>query len=534
VSAESPVRPRRLSLFLVLLIGAVAFVILALRALDRDLNHDEHQFLVPAALTSRLGLLPYRDYPLFHLPNLVFGYAILERLTGELILSAKVLSAFASTILIMLIAGVGLLRREVAGTGAWLGVFTLPLLLLCDPLFVFTAGKTWNHEVPTALLALAIVFHVRATGRSAVLWLTLSGVAAGLAVGSRLTFALALVPLACAILLFPGSWPRRFALAALFTAVTTAALTPTLFLLFQYPEPFLFGNFEFPRLPIHDPEETRIHETMTWWRKLRFFAKEVMRPSWAVFVAFIAFGWRPAWIWWKDRSNDAFGAFLVCFTLPFLLAGCFAPSRYQYQHFFAIVPILVLGIAFSAAGPAAWFERWISRAKVLAIFCVTSSLAMGYSSLKESSWKTPDWITNVSRPSEWFPARAARFGAEIRAHTGPGRIATLAPSWPIAGDLQTYPEFSTGVFGWRYAFLVPPERRKRLRLLAPEDLPTRLAEAPPAGILTGVEEKRFEQPLVDYARSHGYREVILRRKQRLWLPPIASDTILFGPNAKAP
>jgi hypothetical protein len=39
------------------------------------LNHDEHQFVAPSVLLLREGLLPYRDYPFFHTPNLVFVFA---------------------------------------------------------------------------------------------------------------------------------------------------------------------------------------------------------------------------------------------------------------------------------------------------------------------------------------------------------------------------------------------------------------------------------------------------------------------------
>ena len=38
----------------------------------RGLNHDEHQFVASGALIARDGLLPYRDFPYFHVPTLSF------------------------------------------------------------------------------------------------------------------------------------------------------------------------------------------------------------------------------------------------------------------------------------------------------------------------------------------------------------------------------------------------------------------------------------------------------------------------------
>src|SRR3982751_2501664 len=41
-------------------------------SLFKRLDHDEHQFIASAALLARRGLLPYRDYPYFHMPHMVF------------------------------------------------------------------------------------------------------------------------------------------------------------------------------------------------------------------------------------------------------------------------------------------------------------------------------------------------------------------------------------------------------------------------------------------------------------------------------
>src|SRR3954470_24851422 len=91
----------RLSMIALLtsLVGALLF----LYAMDRDLNHDEHQFIAPGVLISREGLLPYRDFPMFHLPNLAFIYAGLDRLFHQPVWTAKVLNVLASTTSIALL-----------------------------------------------------------------------------------------------------------------------------------------------------------------------------------------------------------------------------------------------------------------------------------------------------------------------------------------------------------------------------------------------------------------------------------------------
>src|SRR5690349_6190270 len=53
-------------------------------SLCKRLDHDEHQFIASATLLARRGLLPYRDYPYFHMPHMVFIYAALFRFSDHL------------------------------------------------------------------------------------------------------------------------------------------------------------------------------------------------------------------------------------------------------------------------------------------------------------------------------------------------------------------------------------------------------------------------------------------------------------------
>jgi hypothetical protein len=109
-------------------------------------------------------------------------------------------------------------------------------------------------------------------------------------------------------------------------------------------------------------------------------------------------------------------------------------------------------------------------------------------------------------------------GASIRAHVPEGKVLTLAPTWVLEGGLRIYPEFATGPFAWRSAQWAPVEQRRRLKLVAPADLESFLADDPPAALLTGVEDERLERPFVEWAEAHGYRAQKLGRKRVLWVP----------------
>src|SRR5687768_6952834 len=98
--------------------------------MERDLNHDEHQFLAPGALMAREGDQPYKDYPLFHVPNLVFVYAAVAQATPYYILGAKCISVLATVVLIAALVIRGL-RNDARAPLSWtFGITSCAVILL--------------------------------------------------------------------------------------------------------------------------------------------------------------------------------------------------------------------------------------------------------------------------------------------------------------------------------------------------------------------------------------------------------------------
>ncbi len=499
------------TLGLIVLILAVWAVMFA-RTMDRDLNHDEHQFLAPAALVSREGLVPWRDFPLYHLPNLVYAYAAADRVTGDLILGAKLVNFAASAavlaVLVLLVwKGMGSEPGPGSAWRRWGAVGVIVAVLLGDPLFRYTAGKTWNHEVPTALFLAAGGCLLLALRRDRLGWTVLSGLLGGLAVGCRLTFAPTLIGFFAFTLFFPGSWRRRLAHAGVLTLAATIALGPSLYFLATEPERFVFANFQFPRLRLVDPSNTRIQKTVSMWRKARYFGKEIVVHSWPVFLLWAAVAVRPGWQWLRTRrlGNPAAAMWLLLF--PFVLLGCWTPSRYQYQHYFVFVPFLLTAVAVSIG------TSRMARSQVAMAIVLVGALVWG-----GRAWKDYPSLRELAQPDEWFASRQRELAGEMKSLAGPGPILTLAPAFPLAAKMPVYPEFATGAFGWRSASLVPAERRSRLHLVAPDDLEAFLQEKPPAAVLTGVEDDDEEEPLVEWAQKHGFQKRALKKKRTLWLP----------------
>lgn len=508
---------RRLLPWAVALLGLVAFGFLTFaRTLDRDLNHDENQFLAPAALLSRESLLATRDFPAFHLPNLTFVYAAAFRLQPSAIIAAKLVSWISTLSLAAAIATIAARYASPSDRKLSAVLPLLPLLLLlADPLFLQTTGKTWNHELPAflaifgALLVLELP-HNRAASLSA-------GVLLGLATGTRLTFA----PLAFGMGLLhflrrSSESPRDAVGFVCFSAGIVVGLGPTLYVATAAPERFWFDNFRFPRLRLVDPTNTRIQKTVSLWRKIRFLFKEVLVPSWPVSILFATATVPAAIKWFRRRETAEFTSAAVVWLMGWGIVGCFAPSRYQYQHFYVLIPLLVLGIVYAVCRPraAASQKPWLKLSTVL--ICCAGAIYGLFRARETAIAPLAQW----ARGEEMFTDKARAFAENLRPQvTRPGRVLTLAPAWAVEAGLPIYPEFATGVFAWRSADLLDPTQRQRYQLVGPTDLEAYLAKQPPAAILTGVEEPELEKPIVDYAKAHGFERRSLKKGRELWLPP---------------
>src|SRR5438477_528918 len=76
------------------------------------------------------------------------------------------------------------------------GAGVVALTLLCNPVFIFTSGRAWNHDLPTLAMLLAFVAAVRGIRRDRAGWQFAAGLLAGIAIGTRLTFVLPAAALA--------------------------------------------------------------------------------------------------------------------------------------------------------------------------------------------------------------------------------------------------------------------------------------------------------------------------------------------------
>src|SRR5881275_1674106 len=93
VGTERQRRARTVHVVIIFVVLAVMLALLLASAMTKRLDHDEEQFVASGVLLARRGLLPYHDYPYFHVPYLVYVYAALTRLSDHLLLIMRLFNA---------------------------------------------------------------------------------------------------------------------------------------------------------------------------------------------------------------------------------------------------------------------------------------------------------------------------------------------------------------------------------------------------------------------------------------------------------
>lgn len=493
------------------IIGGVLLALLlfslGIGCLSRSFNHDEGQFVASGALLAREGLLPYIDYPYFHLPNLVFVYAALFSTNNFLLLTARSFNICCAWLLLVLIYGMTASAFRFLREKRWIIAAAIALFLACHQLFRFTAGRAWNHDLPMLASVAALVAFFQAlkpNGRRG--WMTASGALLGLAAGTRLTFLPLVVPFLVLTLMFrrPNA---RFRGTIIFLVAFTLAMLPTLVLFATAPRVFLFDN-----LTCNGTLNLRFRELKNpdgmIASKLLFPFKQLKSPATLLLVAsFGFFGcWCPLRKGWRNAfRSPEISAWLL--LVPFALLGAFLPTPSYRQYYYEPVPFLLLGATY---GIARFWNRSADQVKIFRTLAAV--LVVSLLELLPALWRA-NVFAGIDRWPVWS---IHRVGLEMRNRARPGPVLTLSPIYPLEGGATIYPQFCTGPFAWRIAPFVPGEDKRRYGLVDRRELEAFFLERP-AAILTGYDSGTLEQPLKDYARENHYLMTVLSdREGELW------------------
>lgn len=492
---------------LILLGGAILFG----RAMHAQFSHDEHQFIASAQLLISRGLLPYLDYPYFHLPNMVFINSLAVAASDHDFLAVRALgvvwslgtaAAIYFLALSLLPPGSALLRQ--------LSAFTLSLVMILDPLFILADGRAFNHMLPGLLSLLAFAACRQGLRAGAGWkWFGLCGVLSGLATGARASYAVVIVVFAAAIFLLPQArtWRARLVEAGVLGAGAFLSLLPTLALFLAAPERFYFGNYIYIRLNTLYRQAVDYKLAMNLPDKWLFLFQKVLLHPLDIFLylALIAVTGMALVRWRRSRETSDPGALLAAGLGLALFASAFAPTPSWPQYFFAPLPFLVVVFVYGSS--------WLARRKAVYGYIAVGTLA-ALALASNAVAAVRDDLATLLQPDAWLTVEVHQFAEQLGEKVPEGKVLTLAPIFALEAGLEIYEPFTVGPFAWRTAHLVGAELRSAYGIVARRELDEYLAADPPAAVLVGFETEgagfgpydkgRLEKPMEDYARSSGF------------------------------
>ena len=541
-------------------------VLLFARSMSRDLDPDEHQFVAPPALLAQFHLLPYRDYPYFHMPDLVFLLAGLTGWTSWKLLAARTVSVLCGTATVALLFAAGW-RRLAHLPPRWRAAIAagLCVILINGRLFTYTDGWAWNHDSAVLCALGAVLLHLRGRWTGRLMTFALAGLLVGLAIGIRLSFAM--LPIALAVDLFSGplslrervrvrvgssggtvsyapnhphpnplpegkgtggeslSGRQRVLILLVATAAALLALSPAIWLAALAPHRFWFGNFGYPALSTAYYRTWERHG-MTFVTKIGLaLQKFVSDPGDAAlmigFVAAVVWRWRASELW-PAASRQRFRLLLL--VLIALWIGVMGPTPIQPQYNYMLLPFMILAMIEAAGTLPAPRVRPLART-LAGVAVVLAAIGL------------PRWYWGVLRlptPSRWTPVQRHRLALWIRSQTGPAaRVLTIEPAIPLEAGLAIYPQYAVGRFVLLVTNFQPPEQRGPAGMVGPAELPALLAQEPPDAILVQQlpSQDQVDRSFIRYAQQHHLKLIHAPDgKHELWIQEGVTDLTLNSSN----
>jgi hypothetical protein len=506
-----PFSPARL-----LALAIPIFILLLARALTRDADPDEQQFVAPAVLTGLNHLWPYRDYSLNHTPALVWIYAPLFKLCGNYLLVARIFSAAVGTLTaLMLYAASRRFLAQVPARTANLYSLGIVVLFLGARVFTYTNGWVWNHDASICALLAGVLFHLRGLRTGEIIPFALAGAFLALSVSIRLTTAPALGAIALSGLLLPSAltWRRKILAGIAAAAGLAFVLGPTLVIYRAAPNEFLFGNFIYPMFYksyalAHGPHHLGFlgkiaHFFQTW-------CSDPGNGAVLILLGLALYNTFRGGLWRGHSGTPIATLILLCIALWF---GVAAPFQIQIQYHSVLLPFFLLLIAAVTGARAPSLSptaQWTRPMLWLSLLV----LAVNF-----PRWYWP--LIRLPQPQKWTTTRVMADSRWVEAHTPANAlILTIDPILALEAHRRTYPQFTTGRFPLHVGRYMSPEDRIKYHVAWGPQLDSLVGEFPPDAVLYSAELEGLAKSLADIARARGFiRTISPDGEYILWTPP---------------
>ena len=397
-----------------------------------------------------------------------------------------------------------------------LGVFSTCSRLTRDRWFALACvlllanNDIFRHAIPYATnLDMATLLTVSAfwltlgfdSNRRPIITAVACGILVGLAIGTKLTFAL--VPL-CFLLPIAASygWTGRGLNSLLLFAVgLVAGLGPALYIsLSAGIDAAVFNNFGYHHLNALWREQSAFDHPMTLPEKLYFARYQLLGLSSALLLLLTAglaiLRIRTGFPVSLKREPVVFGFALfvpVCVAM-FLIP---TPIWRSYLSPFVISVVLFAAALYSELAPG------VRRsARVILWICV---LVLVMVNARDDAGR----LGVCFKPEKWMGEEIHRRGQIVRSVVPDEQrhrpVATLSLVYALEAGLPIYPELATGQFAYRIGGLLSEEEMNRYHTASARTIEALLDESPPSTIFVGFAND-LDSTLSDYARDRGYEK----------------------------
>ncbi len=470
--------------------AAVALLLVVL-AIANPMNVDEDQFVAPAAVPASARI--YVDFLFVHMPlqaELTRPFAAL--IPGYAFIAFRVAMAVLGTALL----GVVYVAQRGLGIGRRTAIICTALLA-CTYSFQFSSGVVRN-DILTALLSTAGIavglVGLRFRPHGAPAWCA-AGLLFSAAAAVRISAALPAAGAGLFLLAELARGRMRPQVVAAFSVGAIVGLVPCLQAWLAAPEAFIFSVLTY-------------HSTSLYWY-LTTGRQALLSPAANVaitlgvlavgpgFGATVAVARAARREWSAARTEPQ--VLLLDFLIIAGLIGALLPTPTNFQYAMTFLPQLFIRLGLELPRLLASAEKIDRFAVRLMAFGAVVGCGYGLFVIAPQADETWPAIA-VTWQAHWI-------GERLRADGADGFVSTFAARVVLDSGYALDPRFTSSVFLYRTAALIPADRLNRLHGIGAQNLTQTLDKDPPAAIVFGYSamERAIEGELRNYAVSHHYQ-----------------------------
>ncbi len=491
---------KKLKITMLSLIGITVFLLLFIKSMFHPLDHDENLYIGGAYLLSK-GYIPYIDFPYNHFPNQMIIFAPFIRVFKYKLLAARTINVlFAWAILLTIYYWT---KREWK-TDNWTEIFalTIVIILLLNPIFIYTSGLSWNHDLSTLTCILGIVTLILGIEKQKTILIFWSGFFISFAICTRISFAPILIAARWAIEKYSNKKIKKETIKNFYYGLLIAAL-PTIILFLINPKLFIFRTLSIAKLNALYIKSLGYKKAMTLSGKISYFMSDILYKNKSIFILFIIIitsGLKE--LFTRRKEKDYWKIKIILAFILAIIPGTISPTPTWPQYFY---PLIILSI---------FLFIQITKEENSYIKGIYLAIIIFFSLSNISAYKS---IKKIKDIDNYAPIKVHRLGNKLKHNITPKeKVLTLCPIYPIEANLDIFPEFGDGPFAWRFSFFVDDSLIRELNIVAPTNIDKFFKREKPKYGLFGCEPFFLEKPLIDtfLRQKYKYKILFLRELKR--------------------